>query len=104
MSSKFSFNNLQLNDEEASHKKKASNYYFFRIIVDKFLISRDFLFNQLKAFEIKKNVVRPFKLVVDIQTQCDYYLKEINICDEIIFNDQVMVFMEFLDLKVNYFF
>ncbi|RNA12046.1 hypothetical protein BpHYR1_036275 [Brachionus plicatilis] len=89
-------------DEDAGHKKKASNYYFFRLVIDKDLISRDFIFNNLKAFDIKKNVVRPFRLVVDIQTQCDYYLKEINVNGEIIFNDQVMVFMEFLELKFKF--
>lgn len=94
------YKNLYLLDPENGHKKKASSYYFFRIIADRSILTRETIFDSLKAFSFKKEIVKPFRLVVDCQTQCDFYLKEINAKEEILYHDQFYVFFEFLNLKV----
>lgn len=98
------YNFLHLIDEENVFKKKSSNYYFFRLVTARGVLTRDYVFEKLKCFVLKKDVCRPFRLVVDIQTQCDFYLKEINIDDIILYNDQIMVFMAFIDMKVTFFY
>ncbi|CAF0969266.1 unnamed protein product [Brachionus calyciflorus] len=81
-------------------KKNRSQYNFFRLIFPLYCVSRLDIFNKLLNFTYNKKKITPFRLVVDIQTQCDVYLNSLNFEDRSGFNyDQVLVFIEFPDIK-----